>query len=56
MQGLCMILEAAAEEGSVILEPQLETILNSLHAQVYKYERIFFFFFFFFFDFDVCVV
>ena len=35
-----MILEAAAEEGSVILEPQLETILNSLHAQVYKYERL----------------
>ncbi|XP_072169220.1 maestro heat-like repeat-containing protein family member 1 [Diadema setosum] len=33
-QGLCMILDAAAAEGSIILEPQLETILNTLHAQV----------------------
>lgn len=34
LQGLCMILEAAAAEGSIILEPQLDTILNTMHAQV----------------------
>ncbi|XP_063951706.1 maestro heat-like repeat-containing protein family member 1 [Lytechinus pictus] len=33
-QGLCMILEAAAAEGSTILDPQLDTILNTMHAQV----------------------
>ncbi len=33
-QGLCMILEAAVENGSTMLDPQLDTILNILHAQV----------------------
>ena len=33
-QGLCMILEAAVENGSTMLDPQLDTILNTLHAQV----------------------
>ncbi|XP_038067311.1 maestro heat-like repeat-containing protein family member 1 isoform X2 [Patiria miniata] len=33
-QGLCMILESAVANGSTMLEAQLETILNTLHAQV----------------------
>ncbi|CAH1269548.1 MROH1 [Branchiostoma lanceolatum] len=33
-QSLCMILDAATEEESTILEPQLDMLLNSLHPGV----------------------
>ncbi|XP_071959367.1 maestro heat-like repeat-containing protein family member 1 [Antedon mediterranea] len=33
-QGFCMVLDAAVQEGSLILEPQLDMIVNTLHPQV----------------------